>query len=87
MIAYRGTDDSLIGWHEDFLMLCEKVVPGPESSVHFLAEIASQNITSSLMHDLKNKFLAPSIWQRLKKHFQYRQHRPLCLLGHPKRGH
>ena len=86
VIAYRGTDDSLIGWHEDFLMLCEKVVPAQESSVHFLEEIASQNITSSLMHDLKNKFLAPSIWQRLKKHFQYRQHRPLWLVGHSKGG-
>lgn len=86
VIAFRGTDDSLIGWHEDFLMLCEKSVPAQESSVHFVEEIASQNITSSLMHDLKNKFLAPSLWQRLKKHFQYRQHRPLWLVGHSKGG-
>ena len=26
VVAFRGTDDDLVGWHEDFLMLCENVV-------------------------------------------------------------
>ena len=54
VIAFRGTDDSLIGWHEDFLMLCEKSVPAQESSVHFVEHIAKLSIPSSLLADLKN---------------------------------
>lgn len=86
VIAFRGTDDSLIGWHEDFLMLCEKVVPAQESSVHFVEHIAKLSIPSSLLADLKNPFIDASLWQRFKKHFQYQKQRPLWLVGHSKGG-
>ena len=51
VIAFRGTDDSLIGWHEDFLMLCEKSVPAQESSVHFV-----EHIDASLWQRFKKHF-------------------------------
>ena len=86
VIAFRGTDDSLIGWHEDFLMLCEKSVPAQESSVHFVEHIAKLSIPSSLLVDLKNPFIDASLWQRFKKHFQYQKQRPLWLVGHSKGG-
>ena len=86
VIAFRGTDDSLIGWHEDFLMLCEKTVPAQESSVHFVEHIAKLSIPSSLLADLKNPFIDASLWQRFKKHFQYQKQRPLWLVGHSKGG-
>lgn len=86
VIAYRGTDDSLIGWHEDFLMLCEKVVPAQESSVHFLENIASTTIHTTLWEDLNNPFLDTSLWRRFQKHFQYQKNRPLWLVGHSKGG-
>ena len=86
VIAFRGTDDSLIGWHEDFLMLCEKIVPAQESSVHFLEHIAKLSIPSSLIEDLKNPYIDMSLWQRFKKHFQYQKQRPLWLVGHSKGG-
>lgn len=86
VITYRGTDDSLIGWHEDFLMLCEKTVPAQESSVRFLEHVAQLPLSFSLIQDLKNPFLSSSIWQRFKKHFEYKQHRPLWLVGHSKGG-
>ena len=86
VIAFRGTDDSLIGWHEDFLMLCEKSVPAQESSVHFVEHIAKLSIPSSLLADLKNPFIDASLWQRFKKHFQYQKQRPLWLVGHSKGG-
>ena len=66
VIAFRGTDDSLIGWHEDFLMLCEKTVPAQESSVHFVEHIAKLSIPSSLLADLKNPFIDASLWQHSK---------------------
>lgn len=86
VVSYRGTDDSLIGWHEDFLMLCENVVPAQESSVRFLKKIANLPLSTSLMHDLKNPFLDTNIWQRFKKHFRYQKQRPLWLVGHSKGG-
>lgn len=86
VIAYRGTDDSLIGWHEDFLMLCEKVVPAQVSSVQFLEKTAALNHSRSLWQDLKNPFLGSSILQRLKTHIRYQKNRPLWLVGHSKGG-
>lgn len=86
VIAYRGTDDSLIGWHEDFLMLCENVVPAQSSSVKFLEYVATYPYQSTLIESLKNKYLAKNWWQRFKKHFLYQKKKPLILTGHSKGG-
>ena len=86
VVAYRGTDDSLIGWHEDFLMLCENVVPAQVSSVEYLEYVASFQSSHSLLSSLQNKYLDKSLWQRLKKHFQYQKKRPIWLVGHSKGG-
>lgn len=85
-IAYRGTDDSLVGWHEDFLMLCDDVVPAQKSSVKYLDYISQYEYTDSLCDDLKCKYLGKNIWERLKKHFQYKKNRPIILVGHSKGG-
>lgn len=85
-ISYRGTDDSLIGWHEDFLMLCETVVPAQLSSVAYLKQIANYPYQHSLKESLNNKYLASSLFKRLKKHFQYKRQRPIILGGHSKGG-
>ena len=86
IVVYRGTDDSLVGWHEDFLMLCENVVPAQLSSVEYLKYISDFSYSYSLLDSLKNKYLAPSFSQRLKKHFQYKKQRPIYLTGHSKGG-
>lgn len=86
VVVYRGTDDSLVGWHEDFLMLCENVVPAQLSSVEYLKYISDFSYSYSLLDSLKNKYLAPSFFQRLKKHFQYKKQRPIYLTGHSKGG-
>lgn len=39
-VAFRGTDDTLIGWQEDFNMLCEFPVPSQISAVNYLNRIA-----------------------------------------------
>ena len=57
VVVYRGTDDSLVGWHEDFLMLCENVVPAQLSSVEYLKYISDFSYSYSLLDSLKNKLI------------------------------
>ena len=40
LIAYRGTDDTLVGWKEDFNMSFMDVVPAQEEAVRYLHEAA-----------------------------------------------
>lgn len=86
VIAYRGTDDTLVGWHEDFLMLCENVVPAQISSAEYLHYISQYQNNTSLIESLKNRHLDSSLFQRIKKHFQYKKNCPLWLVGHSKGG-
>lgn len=41
-IAYRGTDETLIGWKEDFNMAFQSPVPGQRYAVEYLKEVASR---------------------------------------------
>lgn len=42
IIAYRGTDEHLIGWKEDFNMSFMNAVPAQEKALNYLNEIASK---------------------------------------------
>lgn len=41
-VAYRGTDETIVGWKEDFNMAFLSPVPGQEYSVKYLNEVASR---------------------------------------------
>lgn len=41
-IAYRGTDETLIGWKEDFNMVFQSPVPGQQYAVEYLEEAATR---------------------------------------------
>lgn len=41
-IAYRGTDNTLTGWHEDFNMAFESPVPAQTAAAAYLARVASE---------------------------------------------
>lgn len=84
-VAYRGTDDSLIGWHEDFLMLCQNTVPSQISAQEYLETVARFPYQKSLLHSLQNHHLGP-LTQRIKKHFQLKKGRPIIIGGHSKGG-
>lgn len=43
-VAYRGTDDTLIGWKEDFKMSIMEKVPAQEEALTYLNKIASRCI-------------------------------------------
>ncbi|MCD7808441.1 MAG: DUF2974 domain-containing protein, partial [Erysipelotrichaceae bacterium] len=83
VISYRGTDDSLIGWHEDFLMLCDSVIPAQQSALDYLNQVSQYQ--SSLNDFMHNHYLGHMI-QRIFKYFSYKKHRPIWLLGHSKGG-
>lgn len=40
VVAFRGTDDSLVGWKEDFNLAFKKVVPAQEMSALYLNQIS-----------------------------------------------
>lgn len=40
-VAFRGTDNSLVGWHEDFNMAFESPVPAQSAAVEYLNAIAA----------------------------------------------
>lgn len=41
-ISYRGTDDTLVGWKEDFKMSCSTFIPSQKAALVYLKTIASQ---------------------------------------------
>lgn len=41
-IAYRGTDDTIVGWKEDFNLTFSPVIPAQEESVVYLRRMAGQ---------------------------------------------
>ncbi|MCI9143309.1 MAG: DUF2974 domain-containing protein [Lachnospiraceae bacterium] len=41
-VAFRGTDETIVGWKEDFNMAFLSPVPGQEYSVRYLEEVASR---------------------------------------------
>lgn len=48
MVLYRGTDDTLIGWKEDFNMLYEETIPGWIDSVDYLETAAKFRTKGSI---------------------------------------
>ncbi len=42
VIAYRGTDGTSVGWHEDFLLLYEQQVDAQKSAAEYVQRIAEQ---------------------------------------------
>lgn len=47
-VAYRGTDNTLIGWKEDFNMSFMESVPSQEEAKKYLNEVASELTTGNL---------------------------------------
>ena len=41
-VAFRGTDNTIVGWREDFNMAFESPVPAQEAAVRYLAEAAGR---------------------------------------------
>ncbi len=42
VLAFRGTDDTIIGWHEDFNMAFESPIPAQTAAVRYLHAVAAE---------------------------------------------
>ncbi len=40
LISFRGTDDSIVGWKEDFLMSCHEKIPAQTEAIEYFCMIA-----------------------------------------------
>lgn len=40
LVVYRGTDDSIVGWHEDLDMLVKKVIPSHALALTYIKDVA-----------------------------------------------
>lgn len=85
-IHYKGTDDTIIGWHEDFLMLCDNNIPAQRCAVEHLRKLSTYPYELSLLKTLNNPYMGKSLFQRLKNYFIYKKKRPMILAGHSKGG-
>lgn len=86
VIAYRGTDDTLLGWHEDFQMLLKREVPSQASAVKYLQEVLSTFPAVNLGQCLSNPLLGENHYTRLKNYTSLRKKRKVILCGHSKGG-
>lgn len=43
MVAYRGTDNTLVGWKEDFNMSFQQTVPAQRLAAQYLRDVAEEN--------------------------------------------
>ena len=48
-LAYRGTDDTLAGWKEDFLLACRPVIPAQKRALEYACLAAKQYPRKKLM--------------------------------------
>ena len=74
-IAYRGTDDTIIGWKEDFNLAIKEVVPAQKDSVVYLENVAD-NLKGSFILGGHSKggnlaiYAAAMVSSKIKKHIE-----------------
>lgn len=77
-IAFRGTDESIVGWKEDFNMAFQAPVPGQENAVRYVNNIASRFKSSFYVggHSKGGNFAVysamnckPNLQERIRKVF------------------
>lgn len=86
-IAYRGTDDTILGWKEDFQMTYLYPVQSQIRAGEYLEKIARINFSNSWVETVINRPLNSSLSKAI---YQYCKHKlfgvPIILGGHSKGG-
>lgn len=86
-VAFRGTDDTILGWKEDFLMTYTMPIPSQVRAKEYLCLIAQKNYNKSLVELLKNRSYQTSIFNTIKDYFKQCFHGvKIRLGGHSKGG-
>lgn len=101
VVAFRGTDNTLVGWKEDFNMAFQCPVPSQESAAEYLSSIAKRasryslanknflqkSLTNFFTHLFKKRLHANSCETKQNQHSRYYSDNPnLLVVGHSKGG-
>ncbi len=78
-IAFRGTDDSWVGWKENMSLLYESHIPSHTSSLHYINSIINKNKKYHFRYKRINKYA--------NKVYEYFFPYSLIIAGHSKGGH
>lgn len=86
-VAYRGTDDTILGWKEDFMMTYTMPIPSQIKAKEYLAQVAKKNYNRSLLSLIKNRQIKTSVFDALKTYFYQCFHGvKIRIGGHSKGG-
>ena len=87
VVAYRGTDSTLVGWKEDFNMAFRCPVPAQESAAEYLTSVAQRYSKRYSNKNFFNKLFANKLFARFSKSFVDSQNNPnIIVVGHSKGG-
>lgn len=87
VVAFRGTDSTLVGWKEDFNMAFRCPVPAQESAAEYLTSVAQRYSKRYSNKNFFNKLFANKLFARFSKSFVDSQNNPnIIVVGHSKGG-
>ena len=87
VVAYRGTDNTLVGWKEDFNMAFRCPVPAQESAAEYLTSVAQRYSKRYSNKNFFKKIFANKLFARFSKSFVDAQNNPnIIVVGHSKGG-
>lgn len=87
VVAFRGTDNTLVGWKEDFNMAFRCPVPAQESAAEYLTSVAQRYSKRYSNKNFFNKLFANKLFARFSKSCVDAQNNPnIIVVGHSKGG-
>lgn len=87
VVAYRGTDNTLVGWKEDFNMAFRCPVPAQESAAEYLTSVAQRYSKRYSNKNFFKKIFANKLFARFSKSCVDAQNNPnIIVVGHSKGG-
>ncbi|MFU0513549.1 Mbeg1-like protein [Gardnerella greenwoodii] len=87
VVAYRGTDNTLVGWKEDFNMAFRCPVPAQESAAEYLTSVAQRYSKRYSNKNFFNKIFSNKLFARFSKSCVDAQNNPnIIVVGHSKGG-
>ena len=86
-VAYRGTDDTILGWKEDFQMTYQFPVASQSRAIEYLETIAKLDFAPSFSSLWQHRSYQTKWYQVIKNYFKHRfQGVEIRLGGHSKGG-
>ncbi|RFD75309.1 triacylglycerol lipase [Gardnerella vaginalis] len=88
VVAFRGTDSTLVGWKEDFNMAFRCPVPAQESAAEYLTSVAQRYSKRYSNKNFFNKLFANKLFARFSKSsVDLQNNNPnIIVVGHSKGG-